>query len=107
MSDGTHNVYVVELDPAVLEDKRFRAENLECDEEKACFYVGMTGLTPEERFENHKADHKANKYVRDHGRYLRRRLYSKYNPMSYEDAVRMEVELAQKLRAKGRAVWQR
>ena len=30
-------------------------------------YVGMTGLTPEERFRNHKAGRRASKWVRKHG----------------------------------------
>ena len=100
------SVYVVELDKAVLNKKRFVAANPNHDPDLACFYVGMTGLTPDERFANHKKDHKANRYVRDYGLWLRRRMYEKYNPMTYEDATVAEKEIAEKLRAKGHAVWQ-
>ena len=101
-----HNVYVVELDRAVLKDSKFMAANPNCDRSKACFYVGMTGLTPEERFENHKRGHKASRFVKKCGKWLRRRMYRKLNPMTYEEAQRMEVLLAERLRAKGHGVWQ-
>lgn len=43
-----HNVYVVELDPAILNIARFRKSNPNRDILKPCVYVGMTGLSPEE-----------------------------------------------------------
>jgi hypothetical protein len=100
-----HNVYVIDLDKAVLAEPKFAKANPRHDPGKACFYVGMTGLTPEERFEKHKAGYKANKYVQKYGRWLRRRLYEKYNPMTYDEAKGMEVRLAKRLRAEGHAVW--
>lgn len=103
-----HNVYVVELDKAVLNERKFIEENPDHDPNKACLYVGMTGLSPDERFENHKKGRKAGKkYVQKYGRWLKRRMYEKYNPMTHHEAVRMEKELAKQLRAKGHAVWQR
>jgi hypothetical protein len=50
-----HNVYVVLLDPAVGKIRAVRAANPDRDRKKPCVYVSMTGLTPEERFANHKA----------------------------------------------------
>ena len=55
----SHNVYVVELDPAVLKLRRFRARNPGYRKGLPCVYVGMTGLPPGERFQNHKADRKS------------------------------------------------
>lgn len=101
-----YNIYVIELDRAVLDEPKFIEANPGHNPEKACLYVGMTGLNPDERFKKHKAGHKSNKYVRKYGLWLRRRLYKKYNPMTYEEAQRMEVWLAERLRAKGHAVWQ-
>ena len=101
-----HNVYVVELEPAVLENQRFRDANPNHNPSKTCFYVGMTGLTPEQRFKNHKANYKANRYARDFGKQLRPDLYRLYNPMSYSEAQEREPLLAEELRAKGHAVWQ-
>jgi hypothetical protein len=54
-----HNVYVVLLDPAVGRIRRIRRENPNREVRKPCVYVGMTGLTPEERFANHKQGIKA------------------------------------------------
>jgi predicted GIY-YIG superfamily endonuclease len=68
---------------------------------KAGYYVGMTGLTPEQRLENHKAGIKAARIVRRCGIRLVPKLYAHLNPMSYTDAVAMEVSLAADLRRRG------
>lgn len=101
-----HNVYVVELDPAVLEIARFRMANPNRDIAKPCVYVGMTGLAPEERFAKHKAGIRANRYVQRFGLRLLPELYAYANPMPYEAAREMEVELAIALQEQGYAVWQ-
>lgn len=103
----SHNVYVVELDSAVLRFRSFRARNPAYRKEMPCVYVGMTGLPPGERFQNHKAGVKANRFVRDFGRGLLPELFECFNPMPYAAAQAMEVELAEELRSKGYAVWQR
>jgi predicted GIY-YIG superfamily endonuclease len=68
---------------------------------KAGYYVGMTGLSPERRLANHKAGVKASSVVRRHGVRLVPTLYEHLNPMRYEDALRMETELAESLRKRG------
>jgi predicted GIY-YIG superfamily endonuclease len=50
---------------------------------KAGYYVGMTGLSPEQRFKNHKAGIKAARVVRKFGERLVPRLYKHLNPMPY------------------------
>jgi hypothetical protein len=72
---------------------------------KAGYYVGMTGLTPEARLANHKAGLKAAGVVKRCGERLVPTLYEHLNPMSYQDAVRMEVELADSLRKRGFVVF--
>jgi hypothetical protein len=106
MSPDHHNVYVVELDPAVRKDRRFAAANKGCSEELPCLYVGLTGLTPEERFSRHKAGVQASRIVKRYGAKLRPDLYEHLNPMPYEAAVEMESDLAEDLRAEGHGVWQ-
>ena len=101
-----HHVYVVELDPAVLNLARFRRSNPDRDMLKPCVYVGMTGLKPEERFAKHKAGIRANRYVQRFGLRLLPKLYAYANPMPYTAAREMEVELAIALREEGYAVWQ-
>lgn len=106
MSARRFNVYVVGLDRQVLRNRRFSAENPQYNPAKPCVYVGMTALSPKERFACHKRGYKACKYVRDYGLYLKPRHYRKLNPMTYEEAVAMERELARRLRNRGYAVWQ-
>ena len=101
-----YHVYVVELSPRVWEVLRFRRANPDFTGAKAYVYVGMTGLDPDIRFDRHKAGVQANRFARDYGLRLLPDLYEKYNPMVYDVARKMEVDLAKALRAAGYAVWQ-
>ncbi len=101
-----HSVYVVLLSKEVLYDRKFVRCNPNHDPLKPCVYVGMTGLTPRARFEKHKAGVRANKYVLRYGQRLLPELYECYNPMPYDAARDMEVELAIELRERGYGVWQ-
>jgi len=99
-----HNVYVVLLDPAVSRIRKVRAENPKRDPKKPCVYVGMTGLAPEERFANHKAGTKAAWVVKRYGLRLLPELYAHLNPMPFEAAAQMEMDLAEDLRQTGYTV---
>jgi len=101
-----HNVYVVELSKDVLNEPKFRRANPDYDPGKPCVYVGMTGLSADDRFDKHKAGIKSNKYVRLYGLRLLPELFEVYNPMPYAGAREMEVELAIGLREEGYGVWQ-
>lgn len=101
-----HNVYVVELSKDVLNEPHFMKANPTYRLGKPCVYVGMTGLSPDDRFDKHKAGIKSNRYVRVYGLRLLPALYQVYNPMPYDAAREMEVELAIALREKGYGVWQ-
>src|SRR5947209_4435481 len=79
-----HNVYVVLLDASALKDKKILAANPRRNPAKPCVYVGMTGLTPEERFQNHKAGRKAARVVQQFGLRLLPQLYECFNPMPFE-----------------------
>ena len=72
---------------------------------KAGYYVGMTGLTPEQRFENHKKGTKAAAVVKKHGERLVPALYEHFNPMPYATAKEMEARLAEELRNRGFVVF--
>jgi hypothetical protein len=99
-----HYVYVVLLEPAVGKIRGVRAENPDCNRKKPCVYVGMTGLTPGERLANHKAGTKAAAVVKRYGIRLLPELYGHLNPMPYEAATKMEVDLAEDLRRAGYTV---
>ncbi len=99
-----HHVYVVLLEPAVGTIRTVRAENPEHDPEKPCLYVGLTGLTPEERFAHHKAGIQDAPRVKRYGIRLLPELYAHLNPMPYEAAVQMGKDLAEDLRRAGYTV---
>jgi hypothetical protein len=89
---GHHHVYVVFL----------RNPN---GDGKAGYYVGMTGLSPDARFDNHKRGIKAARVVRKYGERLVPKLYEHLNPMPYARAKAMEVMLADSLRKRGFTVF--
>lgn len=101
-----YHVYVVELSDRVWNEPRFRRANPDHRLGRPFVYVGMTGLDPDLRFDKHKAGVKANRFVQQYGLRLLPQLYEVYNPMPYEAAREMEVELAIGLREAGYGVWQ-
>ena len=72
---------------------------------KAGYYVGMTGLSPEQRLQNHKQGIKAARIVTRCGERLVPRLYAHLNPMGYVKAQKMEADLAASLRKRGYTVY--
>lgn len=101
-----HNVYVIELSNEVLFERRFMRANPAYISGRPCVYVGMTALSPDLRFDKHKAGIQSNKFAREYGLRLRPDLYAVYNPMPRKGAEDMEVELAIALREAGYGVWQ-
>ena len=101
-----YHVCVIELSSDVLLKPRFIKSNPNYVAGKPCVYVGMTGLNPDVRFDKHKAGIQANKFARTYGLRLLPELYAMYNPMPYNGARDMEVELAIGLREAGYGVWQ-
>ena len=99
-----HHVYVVLLDDAVLNERKVSSTNPRRDLQKPCIYVGMTGIPPIERFQNHKDGYKASHYVQKYGVRLLPDLYEYLNPMPYEAACQMEKDLAEELRESGYTV---
>jgi hypothetical protein len=101
-----YHVYVIELSRDVLLKARFRRSNSNYLPGKPCVYVGMTGLDPDVRFDKHKAGIQANRYVQDFGMRLLPEQYALYNPLTYDQAKSLEVELGIDLREGGYGVWQ-
>ena len=99
-----HNVYVILLDAKVARHPTILRINPKRDAAKPCVYVGMSGLPPEHRFENHKHGYKAAWVVEKYGVRLMPELYAHLNPMPYEAALQMELELAEDLRNEGYTV---
>ena len=103
---GRYHVYVIELSKDVLYEGRFRKANPGYVAGRMCVYVGMTGLDPDVRFDKHKAGIQSNRYVKQFGLRLVPELYALYNPLSYDHARALEVELAIDFRESGCGVWQ-
>ena len=97
-------VYVILLDPAVLQHSSILRLNPNRDPAKPCVYVGMTGLAVQDRFQNHKKGQKSAWVVKKYGLRLMPELYEYLNPMPFEAASQMEKDLAEDLRADGYTV---
>src|SRR5215470_18964569 len=99
-----HNVYVVLLAPAAATIRKVLLANPTRDPSKPIVYVGLTGLTPAERFANHKLGIKSSSLVKRFGIRLLPELYEHLNPMPYEAAAQMEKDLTEDLRRAGYTV---
>ena len=99
-----HSVYVILLDDAVAKHPSILRLNPTRDPLKPCVYVGMTGLPVDHRFENHKNGYKSAWVVKKYGVRLMPELYEHLNPMPFDAAVQMEMELAENLRVQGYTV---
>jgi predicted GIY-YIG superfamily endonuclease len=104
-SRGHHSLYAIELDRAVWKNRAFAARN-PGGAAGGCLYIGVTGLTPEERFERHRAGTQSARLVHAHGIRLRLDLVEGFARLPYRIAACMEPRLAAWLRAQGFAVWQ-
>lgn len=104
-SRGRHSVYAIELDRAVWKSHVFRERN-PGGSASGCLYIGVTGLSPEARFERHRQGTQSGRFVRAHGRRLRMDLVEGFSRLPYRIAACMEPKLAAWLRAQGFAVWQ-
>jgi hypothetical protein len=79
------------------------------DRRLPCIYVGVTALTPEERYARHREGSLSSaSIVRDFGAGLLKSLYRDRNPLPAtreEDALEAERAFAEELRERGYAVW--
>ena len=96
-----YHVYVIDPSKDVLCIGRFRKAHPDYVTGNPCVYVGMTGLDPDVRLDKHKAGIQSNRYVQYFGLRLLPGLCEVYNPMPYDGARDMEVELAIGLREAG------
>ena len=102
-----YRIYVVLLESGVAEKKRFIKANPKYQIGKPCYYVGMTGKTPDERLAQHKSGHKACSYVTNYGIRLELEKFESIPLLNHADAVAMEVSHAELLRSQGYGVWQK
>ncbi len=131
---GRYHLYVIELDYELIKNWKFMLRNKQYRNDMDCLYVGSTSHTCACRFLQHQlhakkeideyicfCDGKRNvkKFVRAgghtrgsyypgvYGLRLRPDLFCQLNPIKDQlQAMRMEMQLAEKLRKEGYAVWQ-
>jgi hypothetical protein len=98
-------LYVITLDPQVLERKEFRQANPGYIEGMPCLYVGITIHEPGDRFEQHKTGYRSSRYPRQYGIELALELIDGFDAEGLSDEEK-EAALADWLRDQGCAVWQ-
>lgn len=101
----SRNLYVITLDPQVLERREFRAANPGYIEGMPCVYVGITIHAPGDRFEQHRAGYRSSKYPRRYGVELALDLIDGFDTSGLAEDD-WEAALADWLRKQGCAVWQ-
>ena len=99
------NLYVITLDPAVLELKEFCAANPGYVEGMPCVYVGSTVHDPCDRYEQHKMNYRSSKYPRKFGVELALDLMDGFTDDGLS-ADEREPGLADWFRDQGYGVWQ-
>ena len=87
-----------------MDRPQFRRKNPGYVEGKPCVYVGMSAHEPEARFERHRSGYKSNRWARQYGRRLLTN-GCRFG-VTWENAVRTERSLAERLRKRGWGVWQ-
>ena len=92
---NTHYVYTVELN--------MPSESSGDDE--IAFYVGQTGLTPEQRFKRHIQGRLSNRQVQQYGVRLRQDLIDNAGPMTHLESLRLERQLYGRLQSTGYRVY--
>lgn len=88
-------------------DPAFIAKNPQYVPGSPAYYVGMTSLSPEERFLEHKHGIKnVSRIAHEFGRCLRMDLVPDRKPTRRKWAMNFEKRVARDLRAKGFGAWQ-
>ena len=114
-----HRVYAFYMNEEVLDKEKFREANPDYETGQPCVYVGMTGKTIEERYEEHtnprnKNYKKGSKWMKKHGvrgfsEALAIDLLSHPNisreTLTFGEALQNEKLYAEWLRSKGFGVW--
>jgi len=100
-------VYAVELSPEVLNHRGFRDANPHYVDGQACVYIGMTSLTAEQRLHHHLTGIRfPSEIVHHFGVALRPEILPATSAKPRSKAMKLEREIARRLRAAGMGVWQ-
>jgi hypothetical protein len=96
------SVYVVLLDPEVVNTPQIKRRNPKRDPLKPCVYVGLTGLRVDRSFDYRGVKADPDTWpLHKYGIRLMPELYEHLNRMPFEKAVHRAEKLAEDLRAEG------
>jgi hypothetical protein len=99
------SVYVVLVNPKVVNTPQIKRRNPKRDPLKPCVYVGLTGLRVDRYFDYRRVKTNSNTWpLRKYGIRLIPELYKHLNRMPFERAVHRAEKLAADLRAEGYTV---
>ncbi len=90
----------------MLYEAKFKKCNLNYLTGKPCVSVGITGFYPDVRFDKHEAGIQSNRYFQQYGLRLLPDLYEGFNPLTYDERNKKEIEIGIDLRIAGLGVWQ-
>jgi len=100
-----YHVYVIELSKTFY-TKAASGKSTRLRHGQAVRLCRHDGTGSDVRFDKHKAGIQSNRFVKEFGLRLLPELYELYNPLSYDHARDLEVELAIDFREAGYGVWQ-
>lgn len=102
---GLFAVYVVALESSVIATRKLSLKNPDYRTGQPCYYVDVTDLAVDLRFDQHMHGIKGNALVRMYGIELRPEFTVDVAPSAFEVAVENEFAIARSLRAEGSGVW--
>lgn len=102
---GIYRVYVVALEPEVMDTRKFSQKNLDYEPGQPCYFVDVTDLAVDLRFDQHMHGIKDNAFVRMYGIALRPDFTADFQPAVFGVAVEQQAQIARSLRGEGCGVW--
>jgi predicted GIY-YIG superfamily endonuclease len=102
---GLYRMYVVALEAEVMSTLKFVEKNPGYRPGQPCYFVDVTDLPLDLRFDQHMHGIKDNAFVRMHGIALRPDFTVDFPPSPFGVAVERESALARSLRGEGCGVW--
>ena len=99
-------IYAIQLDASAIHDPAFAAKNPGWIPGMELFYIGLTSLTPRERFGQHLLGTKnVSRIAHRYGRNLRMDVVTDSKACRRTFAAKKEARLVRDLRAKGFGAW--
>ncbi|HKQ22944.1 MAG TPA: hypothetical protein VJT81_00700 [Burkholderiales bacterium] len=100
-----YRLYVVALEAEVMLTRKFAEKNPGYRPGQPCYFVDVTDLAADLRFDQHMHGIKDNAFVRTYGVALRPDFTVDIPPLPFGVAVEKEAEFARSLRGEGCGVW--